>query len=63
MIKVGTLMPTRKTQDLEFVQGQSRDVPDRELGPNNNTFAQMPWMVKPYSRRQLTREERTAGVW
>ena len=22
------------TQDLEFVQGQSRDVPDRELGPN-----------------------------
>ena len=23
------------TQDLEFVQGQSRDVPDRELGPNN----------------------------
>ena len=22
------------TQDLEFVQGQSRDVPGRELGPN-----------------------------
>ena len=22
------------TQDLEFVQEQSRDVPDRELGPN-----------------------------
>ena len=26
------------TQDLEFVQGQSRDVPDRELGPNRDTF-------------------------
>ena len=25
------------TQDLEFVQGQSRDVPDRELVLNNNT--------------------------
>ena len=23
-----------QTQDLEFGQGQSRDVPDRELGPN-----------------------------
>ena len=34
-------------------------------GPNlhyfllgDNTFALMPWVVKPYSRRQLTREER-----
>ena len=26
------------TQDLEFVQGQSRDVPDRELVLNNTTF-------------------------
>ena len=25
------------TQDPEFVQGQSRDVPNRELGPNSNT--------------------------
>ena len=25
------------TQDPEFVQGQSRDVPDRELGPNIHT--------------------------
>ena len=25
------------TQDLEFVQGQSRDVPDLELGPNSIT--------------------------
>ena len=24
----------------------------------DNAFALMPWMVKPYSRRQLTREER-----
>ena len=29
------------TQDLEFVQGQSRDVPDRELGPNITTLP--PW--------------------
>ena len=27
-----------QTQDLEFGQGQSRDVPDRELGPNSNTM-------------------------
>ena len=25
------------TQDPEFVQGQSRDVPNRELGPNRDT--------------------------
>ena len=25
------------TQDLEFVQGQSQDVPDREVGPNSST--------------------------
>ena len=29
---------------------------DTRLG--DNAFALMPWMVKPYSRRQLTREER-----
>ena len=28
-------------QDLEFVQGQSRDVPDRELGPNINIRLQI----------------------
>ena len=27
---------------------------------NYDNFAWMPWMVKPYSRRQLTREERIA---
>ena len=27
----------------------------------DDTFALMPWMVKPYSRRQLTREERIAN--
>ena len=27
----------------------------------DDTFALMPWMVKPYSRRQLTREERLAN--
>ena len=26
-----------QTQDLEFGQGQSRDVPDRELGPNSGS--------------------------
>ena len=26
----------------------------------DDTFAVMPWLVKPYSRRQLTREERIA---
>ena len=31
------------------------------LGDDN--FALMPWMVKPYSRRQLTREERIANYW
>ena len=30
-----------QTQDLEFGQGQSRDVPDRELGPNITTLP--PW--------------------
>ena len=37
-------------------------------GPNlhcfllgDDAFALMPWLVKPYSRRQLTREERTAN--
>ena len=37
-------------------------------GPNlhyfllgDNAFALMPWMVKPYNRRQLTREERIAN--
>ena len=37
-------------------------------GPNlhyfllgDDTFALMPWLVKPYSRRQLTREERIAN--
>ena len=30
----------------------------------DDTFALMPWMVKPYSRRQLTSEDRTAtGGW
>ena len=27
----------------------------------DDVFASMPWMVKPYSRRQLTREERIAN--
>ena len=27
----------------------------------DDAFALIPWMVKPYSRRQLTREERTAN--
>ena len=27
----------------------------------DNSFAFMPWMVKPYNRRKLTREERIAG--
>ena len=27
----------------------------------NNALALMPWMVKPYNRRQLTREERIAN--
>ena len=27
----------------------------------DNVFALMPWLVKPYSRRQLTREERIAN--
>ena len=27
----------------------------------DDTFTLMPWMVKPYSRRQLTREERIAN--
>ena len=38
------------------------------VGPNlhhfllgDDTFALMPWLVKPYSRRQLTREERIAN--
>ena len=29
--------------------------------PLDHAFALMPWMVKPYSRRQLTREERIAN--
>ena len=28
---------------------------------DDDAFALMPWMVKPYSRRQLTREERIAN--
>ena len=45
--------------------------PPEPLGPGgpdlhyfllgDNTFAMMPWLVKPYSRRQLTREERIAN--
>ena len=45
--------------------------PPEPLGPGgpdlhyfllgDNTFALMPWLVKPYSRRQLTREERIAN--
>ena len=31
------------TQDLEFVQGQSRDVPDRKLGPNILTTVVITW--------------------
>ena len=27
----------------------------------DNAFALMPWLIKPYSRRQLTREERIAN--
>ena len=27
----------------------------------DDAFAMIPWMVKPYSRRQLTREERIAN--
>ena len=45
--------------------------PPEPLGPGepdlyyfllgDDTFALMPWLVKPYSRRQLTREERIAN--
>ena len=45
--------------------------PPEPLGPGgpdihyflleDNAFALMPWLVKPYSRRQLTREERIAN--
>ena len=45
--------------------------PPESLGPGGsdlhyfllgeNAFALMPWLVKPYSRRQLTREERIAN--
>ena len=34
-----------QTQDLEFGQGQSRDVPDHELGPNINTSYPMDNML------------------
>ena len=29
----------------------------------DNAFALMPWLVKPYSQRQLTREARIANYW
>ena len=45
--------------------------PSEPLGPGgpnlhdfllgNDAFALIPWLVKPYSRRQLTREERIAN--
>ena len=43
-----TLTPREGGPDLHFLLG-------------DDAFALMPWVVKPYSRRQITREERIAN--
>ena len=48
--------------DYEFLwvnMGASGSSSDAQVF--NDAFALMPWLVKPYSRRQLTREERIAN--
>ena len=49
-------------------QNHHHSPPRRTWGPDthyflleDDAFALMPWLVKPYSRRQLTREERLAN--
>ena len=50
------------TQDLEFVQGQSRDVPDRELGPNSMTSVF--WLTESASSVCLLTEIKTCeSIW
>ena len=53
------------------IENRTLGLPPEPLGPGgpdlhyfllvDDAFALMPWLVKPYSRRQLTREERIAN--